>query len=57
MEESPKHLGHKPLVSINDYKTIDGMYRGDTDAKALSIGRAQYDEDEIAMKVWRRTGE
>jgi hypothetical protein len=57
MEESPKHLGHKPLVSINDYKTIDGMYRGDTDAKALSIGRAQYDEDEIAMKVWRHTGE
>lgn len=53
---SPKYLNHKPLVSVNDYDQIDGQYRTNTDAKALSIGRAQYDEDEIAMKVWRYTG-
>lgn len=55
--KSPKHLGHKPLVSVNDYNQIDGIYRGaSTDAKALSIGWAQYDNDDIAMKVWRHTG-
>lgn len=52
--KAPKHLGHKPLVSVNDYNQIDGFYRGvNTDAKALSIGMAQYDHDDIAMKVWR----
>lgn len=56
--ESPKHLKHKPIVSVNDYNLIDGFYKGaDTDAKALSIGLAQYDHDDIAMKVWRHTGE
>lgn len=53
---SPKYLNHKPLVSVNDYDQIDGQYRHHTDAKALSIGFAQYDEDEIAMKIWRHTG-
>jgi len=52
--KSPKHLSHKPLVSVNDYDKVDGMYRNNTDAKALSIGWAQYDEDEISMKVWRK---
>ena len=56
--KSPKHLGHKPLVSVNDYNQIDGFYRGSkTDAKALSIGHAQYDYDDISMKVWRHTGD
>lgn len=53
--KSPKHLGHKPLVSVNDYNKIDGIYRGaSTDAKALSIGHAQYDYNDISMKVWRK---
>jgi hypothetical protein len=30
------------------------MYRNNTDARALSIGWAQYDADEISMKVWRK---
>ncbi len=56
--KAPKHLGHKPLVSVNDYNQIDGIYRGaSTDAKALSIGHAQYDYDDISMKVWRHTGD
>ena len=53
--KSPKYLSYKPLVSVNDYDKIDGQYRQNTDAKALSIGVAQYDEDEISMKVWRQT--
>lgn len=53
--KTPKHLGHKPLVSVNDYNKIDGIYRGaSTDAKALSIGHAQYDYNDISMKVWRK---
>ena len=34
--KSPKHLSHKPLVSVNDYDKVDGMYRNNTDAKATS---------------------
>ena len=52
--KAPKHLGHKPLVSVDDYESMDGQYANHTDAKALSIGHAQYDYDEISMKVWRR---
>ena len=47
MSKSPKNLGHKPIVSVNDYDKVDGMYRNNTDARALSIGWAQYDADEI----------
>ena len=54
MSKSPKNLGHKPIVSVNDYDKVDGMYRNNTDARALSIGWAQYDAEEISMKVWRK---
>ncbi len=53
---SPRHLNHKPIVSVNDYDKIDAQYRKNTDVRALSIGKAQYDEDEISLKVWRHTG-
>ena len=52
---SPKHLGHKPIISVNDYDKIDAQYKNNTDVKALSIGTAQYDFDEISLKVWRHT--
>lgn len=53
---SPKHLGHKPIISVNEYDKIDAQYKNNTDVKALSIGTAQYDFDEISLKVWRHTG-
>lgn len=53
--KSPKHLKHKPIVSVNDYDKIDAQYRKNTDVRALSIGIAQYDENEISLKVWRHT--
>lgn len=35
-KKAPKHLGHKPIVVINDYNEIDGNYDADkTDAKSL----------------------
>lgn len=57
MESSPKHLMHKPIISVNNYDKIDAQYRSATDARALSIGNAQYDPDEISLKVWRHTGD
>ena len=39
-------MSHKPLVSVNDYDKVDGMYRNNTDAKALSIGYAQSRQSE-----------
>lgn len=54
--DSPKNLSHKPIMSVNDYDKIDAQYRKDSDVRALSIGNAQYDEDEISLKVWRHSG-
>ena len=52
---------HKPIVSVSNYDRIDGRYAHDTDAKALSLGFAQYnklgtprDQREISLKIWRR---
>lgn len=53
---SPKDLSHKPIMSVNDYDKIDAQYRKDSDVRALSIGNAQYDKNEISLKVWRHSG-
>lgn len=53
---APTHLKHKPIIAVNDYDKIDGIYSKNTDAKAISIGEAQYDSSQISLKVWRNTG-
>ncbi len=53
----PEHLQHKPIIAVNDYDKKDRQYAPNSDAKALSIGQAQYDEDEISAKVFRHTGQ
>lgn len=55
--DSPKHLAHKPIISVNNYDEIDALYAENTDVKALSIGKAQYNNDQISLKVWRHTDE
>lgn len=52
----PEHLQHKPIIAVNDYDKKDGKYAPNSDAKALSIGQAQYDEDDFSVKVFRHTG-
>jgi hypothetical protein len=52
----PTHLQHKPIIAVDDYARKDGVHAGNTDARALSIGQAQYDEDEFSAKVFRHTG-
>lgn len=54
----PKHLNHKPIVSVDNYKSLDGhyVYTG-SDVEYLSIGYAQFDNtnpDELTAKVLRR---
>ena len=55
--ETPKNLSHKPIISVNNYDKIDAEYTNDTNAKAISIGRAQFDNSTLSLKVWRHTGE
>lgn len=52
----PTHLKHKPIVAVNDYEKIDSIYANNSDVRALSIGEAQYDNNQISLKVWRHTG-
>ncbi len=51
----PQHLKHKPIIAVDDYDKYDGMYSDSTDAKALSVGWSQWDDDYISAKVWRHT--
>lgn len=56
----PTGLKHKPVIISEDYDLIDGRNQGDTDAKGLSLGLAQWNERgslEISAKIWRHTGE
>ena len=50
----PTHLSHKPIIVVDDYVKIDAC--GSFDAKALSIGKAQWDNNDISAKIFRHTG-
>jgi hypothetical protein len=52
----PKNLRHKPIIAVDNYDKKDGHYAPNTDARALSIGHAQYGKNEISAKVLRHTG-
>lgn len=56
----PTSLKHKPVIVAEDYDRVDGRYAGNTDAKGLSLGLAQWNDRgkvEISAKVWRHTGD
>jgi hypothetical protein len=55
--KAPTHLHHKPIITVDDYDAIDGKYVKNTDAKALSVGKSQWDEADLSAKVWRHTGD
>ena len=55
--KAPEYLSHKPIIAVNDYDKIDAIYANDTDVRALSIGQAQYDTEELSVKIWRHTSE
>lgn len=56
----PAQLKHKPVIVSEEYDKIDGRFAGNTDAKGLSLGLAQWNDRgtlEISAKIWRYTGE
>lgn len=56
----PTTLKHKPVVVSENYEQVDGRFAGNTDAKGLSLGLAQWNDRgkiDISAKVWRHTGE
>jgi hypothetical protein len=56
----PTTLKHKPVIVSEEYDKIDGRYAGDTDAKGMSVGLAQWNDRgkvDISAKIWRYTGE
>ena len=52
----PQNLSHKPVYAI-PYEAFDGFRAGKTDARFFSVGLAQYDHDEVSVKIFRHTGE
>ncbi|WP_127583451.1 DUF6530 family protein [Paenibacillus koleovorans] len=56
----PTTLKHKPVIVSENYEQVDGRYVGQSDAKGLSLGLAQWNDRgkvDISAKVWRYTGE
>ena len=56
----PTTLKHKPVVVSENYESIDGRQAGNSDAKGLSLGLAQWNDRgrvDLSAKVWRYTGE
>lgn len=51
---------HHSIVGVDNYAAHDGIHKNNTDARALSIGIAQWDtenQEEVSAKVFRHTGE
>ena len=55
-EQLPQHLAHRPVYAV-PYEQFDGHYVGDTDARYISIGNAQWNEDEVSVKIMRYVGD
>lgn len=55
-DELPQHLAHKPVFAM-PYEHFDGIHAGDTDARYISVGLAQYDPYQVSIKTMRHTGE
>ncbi len=56
----PTTLKHKPVIAVENYRNVDGRKAYTSDAEALSIGLAQWNDRgrvDASAKVWRYTGE
>ena len=51
----PQHLDHKPVYAL-PYEHFDGVSADSTDVRYISVGVAQYNPDEVSIKVMRHTG-
>lgn len=51
----PRHLDHRPVFAL-PYQAFDGPWAGNTDVQYISVGIAQYDPDDVSVKIMRHTG-
>lgn len=54
-EPLPQHLAHKPVYAM-PYQFFDGNSKGTSDPRYLSVGLAQYDDNQVSIKIMRHTG-
>lgn len=54
-DELPQHLGHKPVYAM-PYQFFDGLSNGRSDGRYLSVGLAQWNQDDVSIKIMRHTG-
>lgn len=55
-DELPQHLAHRPFYAF-PYQAFDVLFDPTTtDMRFLSVGIAQYDEEEVSLKVFRHSG-
>ncbi len=54
-DDLPQHLGHKPVYAM-PYQFFDGSPKGNTDSRYLSVGLAQWNQDDVSIKIMRHTG-
>lgn len=55
----PTTLKHKPVIISEDYDKIDGRFSGNSEAKGLTLGLAQWNDRgrvDVSAKVWKHTG-
>lgn len=55
----PTGLKHKPVLTVENYSSVDGRSAYHSDAKGISLGLAQWNDRgkiDISAKVWRHTG-
>ncbi len=55
----PRDLKHKPVIAVENYEDIDGYEAGNSPAKGLSVGLAQWNDRgkvDVSAKIWRFTG-
>ena len=55
LNDIPTWLKHKPIYAVKRYDKIDGFYKGESDVIGLSLGKAQWSDDNFvpSVKVWR----
>ena len=52
----PTHLSHTPIIKLENYSKIDGVYKNATDVQGLSLGISQWSNKDLSVKVWRHSG-
>lgn len=54
-DELPQALSHKPIYAL-PYEAFDVLFRPETDMRYFSVGIAQYNAEEVSLKIWRHSG-